>query len=232
MIGRTAQCKKLEHKLNYQNDHSPGRYALALSHTPYPIPQIQSLQLYGVFSKDCTTFNLLSISSFEESASSNQNHPAEICGSEAHTDDTLGIDDDSNRHDIEGAKVSSLAENEKHCRMDSEATFEEKIKQLQKDKVSHMQKEAIFEEKLKQFSREKDASLLKEEASFEMKIMQLQDEISSLRRQEANQEEKIRQLHMEKDVYLQKEAGLEKRNNELVDEVEKLNSKRVMNPEV
>ncbi|XP_015161573.1 hyaluronan mediated motility receptor isoform X2 [Solanum tuberosum] len=184
----------------------------------------------------------------EESASSNQNHPAEICGSEAHTDDTLGIDDDSNRHDIEGAKVSSLAENEKHCRMDSEATFEEKIKQLQKDKVSHMQKEAIFEEKLKQFSREKDASLLKEEASFEMKIMQLQDEISSLRRQEANQEEKIRQLHMEKDVYLQKEAefemknsqlqseknswllkeaGLEKRNNELVDEVEKLNSKRV-----
>ncbi|KAG5585612.1 hypothetical protein H5410_046046 [Solanum commersonii] len=169
----------------------------------------------------------------EESASSNQNHPAEIRGSEAHTDDTSGIDDDSNRHDTEGAKV---------------AAFEEKIKQLQKDKVSHMQKEAIFEEKLKQFSQEKDASLLKEEASFEMKIMQLQDEISSLRRQEANQEEKIRQLHMEKDVYLQKEAefemknsqlqseknswllkeaGLEKRNNELVDEVEKLNSKRV-----
>lgn len=184
----------------------------------------------------------------EESASSNQNHPAEIRGSEAHTDDTSGIDDDSNRHDTEGAKVLSLAENEKHCRMDTEAAFEEKIKQLQKDKVSHMQKEAIFEEKLKQFSQEKDASLLKEEASFEMKIMQLQDEISSLRRQEANQEEKIRQLHMEKDVYLQKEAefemknsqlqseknswllkeaGLEKRNNELVDEVEKLNSKRV-----
>lgn len=175
----------------------------------------------------------------EESASSNQNHPAEICGSEAHTDDTSGIDDDSNRHDIEGAKVSSLAENEKHCRMDSEATFEEKIKQLQKDKVSHMQKEAIFEEKLKQFSREKDASLLKEEsnfnerikqlqnennsylhkeASFEMKIMQLQDEISSLRRQEANQEEKIRQLHMEKDVYLQKEAEFEMKNSQLQSE--------------
>lgn len=43
----------------------------------------------------------------EESASSNQNHPAEIRGSEAHTDDTSGIDDDSNRHDTEGAKVVS-----------------------------------------------------------------------------------------------------------------------------
>ncbi|KAK6779999.1 hypothetical protein RDI58_022183 [Solanum bulbocastanum] len=174
----------------------------------------------------------------EESASSNQNHPAEIRGSEAHTDDTSGIDNDSNRHDTEGAKVSSLAENEKHCRMDTEATFEEKIKQLQKDKVSHMQNEAIFEEKLKQFSREKDVSLLKEsnfnerikqlqnennshllkEASFEMKIMQLQDEISSLRRQEANQEEKIRQLHMEKDVYLQKEAEFQMKNSQLQSE--------------
>ncbi|XP_055812778.1 COP1-interactive protein 1 isoform X4 [Solanum dulcamara] len=173
----------------------------------------------------------------DESTSSNQNHPAEIHGSEARTNDTSGIDDYPNRHDTEGAKF---------------ATFEEKIKQLQKDKVSHMQKEAIFEEKLKQFSREKDASLLKE-ASFEEKIMQSQKEINSFKRQEANQEEKIRQLHMEKDVYLQKEAefemknsqlqseknswllkeaGLEKRNNELVDEVEKLNSKRVMNPEV
>ncbi|KAL3328134.1 hypothetical protein AABB24_035660 [Solanum stoloniferum] len=174
----------------------------------------------------------------EESVSSNQNHPAEIRGSEAHTDDTSGIDNDSNRHDTEGAKVSSLAENEKHCRMDTEATFEEKIKQLQKDKVSHMQNEAIFEEKLKQFSREKDASLLKEsnfnerikqlqnennshlhkEASFEMKIMQLQDEISSLRRQEANQEEKIRQLHTEKDVYLQKEAEFQMKNSQLQSE--------------
>ncbi|MCD9639083.1 hypothetical protein HAX54_023385 [Datura stramonium] len=185
----------------------------------------------------------------EESASSNQNHPAEIRGSEAHTDDTSGIDDDPNRHDTDSAKVSSLAENEKHHRMDTEgqAIFEEKIKQLQKDKVAYVQNEAIFEEKLKQLSREKDASLLKE-ASFEEKIMQLQKEISSLRRQEANQEEKIRELHMEKDVYLQKEAefemknsqlqseknswlqkeaGLEKINNKLVDEVEKLNSKRV-----
>ncbi|KAJ8550754.1 hypothetical protein K7X08_000124 [Anisodus acutangulus] len=189
----------------------------------------------------------------EESASSNQNHAAEIRGSETHTDDTSGIDEDPNRHDTDGAKVP---------------TFEEKIKQLQKDKVAHMQKEAIFEEKLKQLAQEKDASLLKEsilderikqlqnennnhmqkEASFEEKIMQLQKEISSLRRQEAIQEEKIRQLHMEKDLYLQKEAefemknsqlqseknswlqkeaGLEKRNDELVDEVEKLNSKRV-----
>ncbi|XP_060202753.1 uncharacterized protein LOC132631175 isoform X1 [Lycium barbarum] len=173
----------------------------------------------------------------EESASSNQNHAAEIRGSESHTDGTSGIDEDFNRHDTDGAKV---------------ATFEEKIKQLQQDKVVHMQKEAIFEEKLKQLAQEKDASLLKE-ASFEEKIMQSQKEISSLRRQEANQVEKIRELHMEKDVYLQKEAefemknsqlqsekdswlqkeaGLEKRNNELVDEVEKLNSKRVMNPEV
>ncbi|XP_060202756.1 kinesin-like protein KIN-14O isoform X4 [Lycium barbarum] len=168
----------------------------------------------------------------EESASSNQNHAAEIRGSESHTDGTSGIDEDFNRHDTDGAKV---------------ATFEEKIKQLQQDKVVHMQKEAIFEEKLKQLAQEKDASLLKE-ASFEEKIMQSQKEISSLRRQEANQVEKIRELHMEKDVYLQKEAefemknsqlqsekdswlqkeaGLEKRNNELVDEVEKLNSKRV-----
>ncbi|XP_059305219.1 uncharacterized protein LOC132056849 isoform X4 [Lycium ferocissimum] len=168
----------------------------------------------------------------EESASSNQNHAAEIRGSESHTDGTSGIDEDFNRHDTDGAKV---------------ATFEEKIKQLQQDKAVHMQKEAIFEEKLKQLAQEKDASLLKE-ASFEEKIMQSQKEISSLRRQEANQVEKIRELHMEKDVYLQKEAefemknsqlqsekdswlqneaGLEKRNNELVDEVEKLNSKRV-----
>ncbi|XP_049373314.1 COP1-interactive protein 1 [Solanum verrucosum] len=182
----------------------------------------------------------------EESASSNQNYPAEIRGSEAHTDDTSGIDDDSNRHDTEGAKVSSLAENEKHCRMDTEAIFEEKLKQFSREKdASLLKEESNFNERIKQLQNENNSHLHKE-ASFEMKIMQLQDEISSLRRQEANQEEKIRQLHMEKDVYLQKEAefemnsqlqseknswllkeaGLEKKNNELVDEVEKLNSKR------
>lgn len=183
----------------------------------------------------------------EESASSNQNHPAEICGSEAHTDDTSGIDDDSNRHDTEGAKVSSLAENEKHCRMDSEAIFEEKLKQFSWEKDASLLKESNLNERIKELQNENNSHLHKE-ASFEMKIMQLQDQISSLRRQEANQEEKIRQLHMEKDLYLQKEAefemknsqlqseksswllkegGLEKRNNELVEEVEKLNSKRV-----
>ncbi|XP_004246278.1 uncharacterized protein [Solanum lycopersicum] len=183
----------------------------------------------------------------EESASSNQNHPAEIRGSEAHTDDTSGIDDDSNRHDTEGAKVSSLAENEKHCRMDSEAIFEEKLKQFSWEKDASLLKESNLNERIKQLQNENNSHLHKE-ASFEMKIMQLQDQISSLRRQEANQEEKIRQLHMEKDLYLQKEAefemnnsqlqseksswllkegGLEKRNNELVEEVEKLNSKRV-----
>ncbi|XP_015088611.1 chaperone protein ClpB isoform X2 [Solanum pennellii] len=183
----------------------------------------------------------------EESASSNQNHPAEIRGSEAHTDDTSGIDDDSNRHDTEGAKVSSLAENEKHRRMDSEAIFEEKLKQFSWEKDASLLKESNLNERIKQLQNENNSHLHKE-ASFEMKIMQLQDQISSLRRQEANQEEKIRQLHMEKDLYLQKEAefemknsqlqseknswllkegGLEKRNNELVEEVEKLNSKRV-----
>ncbi|XP_027767563.1 ankyrin repeat domain-containing protein 26 isoform X3 [Solanum pennellii] len=182
----------------------------------------------------------------EESASSNQNHPAEIRGSEAHTDDTSGIDDDSNRHDTEGAKVSSLAENEKHRRMDSEAIFEEKLKQFSWEKDASLLKESNLNERIKQLQNENNSHLHKE-ASFEMKIMQLQDQISSLRRQEANQEEKIRQLHMEKDLYLQKEAefemknsqlqseknswllkegGLEKRNNELVEEVEKLNSKR------
>lgn len=43
----------------------------------------------------------------DESTSSNQNHPAEIYGSEAHTNDTSGIDDYPNRHDTEGAKFVS-----------------------------------------------------------------------------------------------------------------------------
>uniref|UniRef100_A0A3Q7I1P0 Uncharacterized protein n=1 Tax=Solanum lycopersicum TaxID=4081 RepID=A0A3Q7I1P0_SOLLC len=85
-----------------QQDHLPGRYALDLSHTPYP-----KFSRFN-FTVSSQRLNLLSISSFEESASSNQNHPAEIRGSEAHTDDTSGIDDDSNRHDTEGAKVMQM----------------------------------------------------------------------------------------------------------------------------
>ncbi|XP_075088508.1 uncharacterized protein LOC107823420 [Nicotiana tabacum] len=174
----------------------------------------------------------------EESASSNQNHAAEIRCADAHTDDTSGADETPSRHVTNGAKVSSLAENEKHSRMDTEPTSQEKIKQLQRDKDAHMQKEAISEEKLKQLGKEKDANLLKEsnleerikqlqtennnhrhkEASFEEKIMQSQKEISSLKRQEAGQEEKIRQLQMEKDVYLQKEAEFEMKNSQLQSE--------------
>nr|XP_009772881.1 PREDICTED: golgin subfamily A member 6-like protein 22 isoform X3 [Nicotiana sylvestris] len=174
----------------------------------------------------------------EESASSNQNHAAEIRCAEAHTDDTSGADETPSRHVTNGAKVSSLAENEKHGRMDTEPTSQEKIKQLQKDKDAHMQKEVISEEKLKQLAKEKDANLLKEsnleerikqlqtenknhmhkEASFEEKIMQSQKEISSLKRQEAGQEEKLRQLQMEKDVYLQKEAEFEMKNSQLQSE--------------
>ncbi|XP_019225454.1 PREDICTED: kinesin-like protein KIN-14O isoform X4 [Nicotiana attenuata] len=174
----------------------------------------------------------------EESASSNQNHAAEIRCADAHIDDTSGADETPSRHVTNGAKVSSLAENEKHSKMDTEPTSQEKIKQLQKEKDAHMQKEAIFEEKLKQLAKEKDANLLKEsnleerikqlqtennnhihkEASFEEKIMQSQKEISSLKRQEAGQEEKIRQLQMEKDVYLQKEAEFEMKNSQLQSE--------------
>ncbi|KAK4359565.1 hypothetical protein RND71_021794 [Anisodus tanguticus] len=91
-----------------------------------------------------------------------------------------------------------------------QASFEEKIMQLQKEISSLRRQEAIQEEKIRQLHMEKDLYLQKE-AEFEMKNSQLQSE---------------------KNSWLQKEAGLEKRNDELVDEVEKLNSKRVMNPEV
>lgn len=50
----------------------------------------------------------------EESASSNQNHAAEIRCAEAHTDDTSGADETPSRHVTNGAKVVSLTSATNH----------------------------------------------------------------------------------------------------------------------
>ncbi|XP_073311734.1 uncharacterized protein [Primulina huaijiensis] len=145
------------------------------------------------------------------------------------------MDSDTDGHFSYGIEETNLAKADERYWIDREASFEEKIKQLQAEKDIQMQKEAILEDELKELLKEKDENLQKL-ASFEEKIKQLQaekdaqmqkeaileDKIKNLQREKdenlqnlAGQEETIRQLHSEKIACIQKEEMLEERFKQL-----------------
>ncbi|XP_075485831.1 uncharacterized protein LOC142525405 isoform X2 [Primulina tabacum] len=118
------------------------------------------------------------------------------------------MDSDTDGHFSNGIEETNLAKAEKQYWIDREASFEEKIKQLQAEKDIQMQKEAILENELKELLKEKDENLQKW-ASFEEKIEQLQAEKDAQMQKEAILEDKIKNLLREKDENLQNLAGQE-----------------------
>ncbi|KAL0450888.1 UNVERIFIED_CONTAM: hypothetical protein Slati_1645200 [Sesamum latifolium] len=100
--------------------------------------------------------------------------------------DTGGYKDaDRDEHLANGLEGTNLAKAEKRSCLDKEASFQEKIKELQAEKNAQTKKEALLKEKINQLLNEKD-------------------EISQ---KEASQKEEIKQLHIEKNASIQNEES-------------------------
>ncbi|KZV40864.1 hypothetical protein F511_22803 [Dorcoceras hygrometricum] len=118
------------------------------------------------------------------------------------------IDSDTDGHQSNGIEDTTLAKADKQFWIDREASFEEKLKQLQAEKDAQMQKEAILEYRIKDLLREKD-EYLQNLADQEESIRHLHSEKIAFIQKEDMLEERCKQLQMEKDAYLQKEISTE-----------------------
>ncbi|XP_073063063.1 uncharacterized protein [Primulina eburnea] len=136
------------------------------------------------------------------------------------------MDSDTDGHFSNGIEERNLAKADKQYWIDREASFEEKIKQLQAEKDAQMQKEAILEDKIINLLREKDENL-RNLAGQEETIRQLHGEKIACIQKEDMLEERYRQLQREKDAYLQKEISTEESIAALSNDSKKLQA-RVM----
>ncbi|KAL0347592.1 UNVERIFIED_CONTAM: hypothetical protein Scaly_1775200 [Sesamum calycinum] len=145
---------------------------------------------------------------------------------------------DRDEHLANGLEGANLSKAEKQSWLDKEASFQEKIKELQAEKNAHIKKEALLKEKINQLQNEKDENSQKEasqkeeieqlhieknasmqnEASLKEKIIQLEKEKNIIIQKEGSLEQKIQRLQWEMDAHLQKEASLETKILQLEDE--------------
>ncbi|CAH9134729.1 unnamed protein product [Cuscuta epithymum] len=123
-------------------------------------------------------------------------------------------------------KPPTLPEGDKQYWLDREAIYEEKIKQLEKEKEVHVENECKVEER---FRRQENENIIRTQnmSSLEEKTLLLETEKDVLLQQVAVLQVQISQLQNEKDSWLQKEAGYEEKISLLVDEAAFLNMERV-----
>ncbi|XP_020553269.1 uncharacterized protein LOC105174685 isoform X6 [Sesamum indicum] len=146
-----------------------------------------------------------------ESASGSQGHVSYIGQENGQVSRTIENDTgghivvDRDEHLANGLEGTNLAKAEKQSWLDKEASFQEKIKELQAEKNAQTKKEALLKEKINQLLNEKDENSQKEGC----------------------REQKIQRLQREMDAHLQKEAGLEEKIDRLVEEAAFLNLKGV-----
>ncbi|XP_020553267.1 uncharacterized protein LOC105174685 isoform X3 [Sesamum indicum] len=188
-----------------------------------------------------------------ESASGSQGHVSYIGQENGQVSRTIENDTgghivvDRDEHLANGLEGTNLAKAEKQSWLDKEASFQEKIKELQAEKNAQTKKEALLKEKINQLLNEKDENSQKEasqkeeikqlhieknasmqnEASLKGKIIQLEKEKNIIIQKEGCREQKIQRLQREMDAHLQKEAGLEEKIDRLVEEAAFLNLKGV-----
>ncbi|CAA0836185.1 Mitochondrial ATP synthase D chain-related protein [Striga hermonthica] len=113
-------------------------------------------------------------------------------------------------------KVKEL-EAEKDALIQKEGSLEERINQLLQEKAEIAQKEASEREKVKHLCNEKNASI-QNEALLEERIKQLQKEMDENAQKQASERENIKQLHDEKNASMRNEAGLKERLAQLESE--------------
>ncbi|XP_020553268.1 uncharacterized protein LOC105174685 isoform X5 [Sesamum indicum] len=167
-----------------------------------------------------------------ESASGSQGHVSYIGQENGQVSRTIENDTgghivvDRDEHLANGLEGTNLAKAEKQSWLDKEASFQEKIKELQAEKNAQTKKEALLKEKINQLLNEKDENSQKE-ASQKEEIKQLHIEKNASMQNEGCREQKIQRLQREMDAHLQKEAGLEEKIDRLVEEAAFLNLKGV-----
>ncbi|KAL8526427.1 hypothetical protein ACS0TY_015576 [Phlomoides rotata] len=166
---------------------------------------------------DATESTSDSQSQVQEAGNGNDDQVSVIV--DATKDDIAHTNADRDEHFANDNGVTNSAEAEKQYWLDREATFEDKIKELQAEKDAQIQKEALLEEKIKQLSKDKDENSEKE-ASLKEKLKQLQDEKDVSMQNEASQKEKLIQLEYEKDALIQKEGSLEQKLQQLQREID------------
>ncbi|PIN14434.1 hypothetical protein CDL12_12935 [Handroanthus impetiginosus] len=128
----------------------------------------------------------------------------------------IHVDRDS--HLANGAEGTDLATAEKQHWVATEASYQEKIKELQAEKDAKIQKEAFLEERIKQLLKERDENSQKE-ASQEGKIKQLCDEKNDSMQNEASLRGKLTQLEKEKEALIQNEGSLQQKIQQLQREI-------------
>ncbi|XP_073156370.1 uncharacterized protein [Henckelia pumila] len=167
--------------------------------------------------KVATTLSESATNDGRESTSDTQSHVVEIeqgmdvqISGATNASNNVGqkVDSDTDGHLSNGIEERNVAKADKQYWIDREASYEEKIKQLQAEKDAQMQKEAILEDKIKDLLREKDENLQKL-AGQEETIRQLHSEKIAFIQKEDMLEERCKQLQREKDFYLQKEISTE-----------------------
>lgn len=152
-----------------------------------------------------------------------QNHVGESREDTAETaemqdNDAAKIDKDLDKDlSIKPPTEPTLLEGDQQYWMDREAIFEEKIKQLEKEKELHTEKAASFEEKIKQLESEKEV-YAESECKVEERITQLENENIIHIRKVASLEEKTLLLQKEKDVLLHRVSVLEAQISQLWNE--------------
>ncbi|KAL9152730.1 hypothetical protein ABFS82_10G002000 [Erythranthe guttata] len=117
-----------------------------------------------------------------------------------------------------GTRGANLAQVEKQYWLDREASFQDKIKELQAEKDARIEKEASTEERIKQLLKEKDKISQEELAGQKENIKQLHDEKNAFMQNEASLKEKLVQLEKEIGALILKEASLETEVQHLKDE--------------
>ncbi|GFP87400.1 hypothetical protein PHJA_000883700 [Phtheirospermum japonicum] len=167
-------------------------------------------------------------SEVRESNSESQSHVPEIepnsngQASEAidSSNDVAGHIDVGRGESHANGNRGTLAEAEKQYWLDREASFQEKVKELEAEKDAQIQKESFLEERIKQLLKENTENAQKEGSERE-KVKQLQDEKNASMQNEALLEERIKQLMKEKDENAQKEASEREKIKLLYDEKNK-----------
>ncbi|KAL7095072.1 hypothetical protein ACP275_10G002200 [Erythranthe tilingii] len=147
------------------------------------------------------------------------NNNGQVSGIVDETND-VGGDLHANRDEpiANGTRGANLAEVGKHYWLDREASFQEKIKELQAEKDAQIEKEASNDERIKQLLKEKDEISQEELAVQKENIKQLHDEKNASMQNEASLKEKLVQLEKEIGALILKEASLETEIQHLKDE--------------
>ncbi|GER55700.1 ATP synthase D chain-related protein [Striga asiatica] len=144
-----------------------------------------------------------------------QNCNCEVSGVKGSSNDALGCRDvDSGLNHANGSKEdfpvdsqANLPKSEKQYWLGREASFLEKVKELEAEKDALIQKEGSLEEKINQLLQEK-AEIAQKEASEREKVKQLRNEKNTSIQNEALLEERIKQLQKEMDENAQKQVAV------------------------